>query len=98
MVYLIHENKKCNWGKLRDVKMNGYTNKERKGNDNRKRKEKNMYMVNIKILKFGEYILQICRKSKVAISCMGKDQLLSILIIFVTIRAQRLTCIQLQKN
>ena len=39
MVYLIHENKKCNWGKLRDVKMNGYTNKERKGNDNRKRKE-----------------------------------------------------------
>ena len=35
MVYLIHENKKCNWGKLRDVKMNGYTNKERKGNDNR---------------------------------------------------------------
>lgn len=83
-------------GKVEGRKMNGYTNKERKGNDNRK--EKNMYMANIKILKFGEYILQICRKLKVVISCMGKDQSSYILIIFVIIRAQRLTCIQLQKN
>lgn len=96
MVYLIHENKKCNWGKLRDVKMNGYTNKERKGNDNRKRKEY-VYGKYQNPQVWGIYFADL-PKIEGSHILHGKDQSSYILIIFVIIRAQRLTCIQLQKN
>jgi len=82
-------------GKVEGRKMNGYTNKESKGNDNRKRKEYvygkyqnpqvwGIYFADLPKIE-GSHILHGKRPSY-------------ILIIFVIIRAPRLTCIQLQKN